>query len=124
MDLKLLEEMKARSTLEQRFHCLSSNHDELIKIKDEYKSENRVLREDNKKLRREKEEAFSASLQEMEKQLCVLREAAEKAEERAGVIGGRCVVLEEEVRELERERAEREGVHQEEIERGRRQHQG
>ena len=41
----LAEVTKARSTLEQRFRTLSSNHEELIRIKDEYKTDNEVLRQ-------------------------------------------------------------------------------
>ena len=85
----LAEVTKARSTLEQRFRTLSNNHEELIRIKDEYKTDNQVLRQENVKLRSEEEERVSEVLQEKEKQqLCTLRETVRNGEERVrGMVG-------------------------------------
>ena len=112
---------KARSTLEQRFRTLSSNHEELIRIKDEYKTDNQVLRQENVKLRSEEEERVSEVLQEKEKQLCTLRETVRNGEERVRGMVGRCTILEEEVR---REGKERESAYKEEVERECRQRAG
>ena len=98
----LAEVTKARSTLEQRFRTLSSNHEELIRIKDEYKTDNQVLWQENVKLRSEEEERVSEDLQEKEKQLCTLRETVRNGEERVRGMVGRCTILEEEARRLER----------------------
>ena len=123
----LAEVTKARSTLEQRFRTLSSNHEELIRIKDEYKTDNQVLWQENVKLRSEKEERVSEVsevLQEKEKQLCTLRETVRNGEERVRGMVGRCTILEEEVRRLEREGKERESAYKEEVERECRQRAG
>ena len=65
LELRLTEETKARSLIEQRFHTLSSNHEEMIKIKDEFKATNQVLREENERLQRENGEHFSEILEEI-----------------------------------------------------------
>ena len=120
----LAEVTKARSTLEQRFRTLSSNHEELIRIKDEYRTDNQVLRQENVKLRSEEEERVSEVLQEKENQLCTLRETVRNGEERVREMVGRCTILEEEVRRLGREGKERESAYKEEVERECRQRAG
>ena len=60
--------------MEQRFATLAENHEEMIKIKDEYKGSNRELRSENERLRQENEMKFSAALEERDLQLSQLRE--------------------------------------------------
>ena len=112
-----MEETKARSLIEQRFQTLSSNHEEMIKIKDEFKATNQVLREENERLQRENGEHFSEILEERERQLCSLREDGKRREERVRVVEGRCALLEEEVKTLQQELVEREKAHKKELER-------
>ncbi|XP_048096022.1 coiled-coil domain-containing protein 89 [Alosa alosa] len=63
---ELDNEKKRSSLLEQRFMHLAANHQELIKFKDEYKRQNAVLTEENKRLREENETLFCKELQEKE----------------------------------------------------------
>lgn len=63
---ELDNEKKRSSQLEQRFMDLAANHQELIKFKDEYKRQNAVLTEENKRLREENETLFCKELQEKE----------------------------------------------------------
>lgn len=63
---ELDNEKKRSSQLEQRFMDLAANHQELIKFKDEYKRQNVVLTEENKRLREENETLFCKELQEKE----------------------------------------------------------
>lgn len=120
----LMETTSSKSTLEQRFHTLSSNHDELIKIKDEYKMENQKLRDENFKYRTNNAERVSVALQEKEKQLSTLREEVREAEERIKVMMSRHAPLEEEVRELKSEGKKKEQTYMEEIEREQKQRKG
>jgi len=67
--------------LENRFDELAENHDEMIKIKDEYKSRCKDLQAQNKRLAQENKELFSAEicrkeneLQDVRKQLDVEKE--------------------------------------------------
>lgn len=120
----LMETTSSKSTLEQRFHTLSSNHDELIKIKDEYKMENQKLRDENFKYRTNNAERVSVALQEKEKQLSTLREEVTETEERIKVMMSRHTLLEEEVRELKSEEKKKEQTYVEEIEREQKQRKG
>lgn len=120
----LMETTSSKSTLEQRFHTLSSNHDELIKIKDEYKTENQKLRDENFKYRTNNAERVSVALQEKEKQLSTLREEVTETEERIKVMMSRHTLLEEEVRELKSEEKKKEQTYVEEIEREQKQRKG
>ena len=44
MQLSLAEETRQRHLIEQRFHTLADNHEEMIRFKDQYKEEARKLR--------------------------------------------------------------------------------
>lgn len=74
--------------LDRRFNELADNHQELIKFKDQYKIENEVLRKENAKLKEDNEKLFSEALQEkeiiiedLEKQLIVMKERCNKFEQ-------------------------------------------
>ena len=86
LELKLQEESRQRLLVEQRFATLAENHEEMIKIKDEYKGSNQDLRSENERLRRDNKMMFSAALEERDLQLSQLREElAASAEQRRTV---------------------------------------
>lgn len=66
VQIELDNEKKRSSLLEQRFMHLAANHHELIKFKDEYKRQNAVLTEENKRLLEENKMLFCKELQEKE----------------------------------------------------------
>lgn len=65
-------EIRKFNMLNSRFDDLASNHQELIKIKDEYKRSNQELRLENSKLREENERLFSGAITEKDKQIADL----------------------------------------------------
>lgn len=62
-------EIRKYNMLNARFDDLASNHQELIKIKDEYKRSNQELRAENSKLRDDNERLFSGALLEKDQQI-------------------------------------------------------
>ena len=106
----LVEVSRAKATLEQRFQTLCSNHEELIGIMDEYKS-------DNKRLRAELQtKKGAAELREKDEELVALRDEVREKEEEVEVMRRRCTLLEREVEELEKGKMELEMVYREEQE--------
>lgn len=111
---KLQEETKTRKLVEQRFAQLAQNHEEMIRIKDGYKSSNSALAEESRRLRQEIETGSSAAVREKERLGAELRQelAACRRSEREAV--NRCDGLERRVSLLstemneERARSERE----------------
>ena len=93
--------------LEQRFHTLSSNHEELTKIMEEYKRENGKLRAEIEHMKRE---CVASELETKEKKIVVLSETVMERDGRVRVLEGRCSVLEEELREMQAAEREREAV--------------
>lgn len=80
-DHMLKNEIRKSTLLENRFHSLASNHEEMIKIKDEYKRVNQELREENTRLKNENARLFSKAIQEkdtrileLEKKFAVLKQ--------------------------------------------------
>ncbi|XP_033900916.2 coiled-coil domain-containing protein 89-like [Acipenser ruthenus] len=62
-----------RSTqLEDRFMDLAANHQQIIKFKDEYKTQNAELKEENERLRNENESLFCEVLQQKEQRIVEL----------------------------------------------------
>ncbi|XP_078084322.1 coiled-coil domain-containing protein 89 [Mustelus asterias] len=57
-------QVKQSAQLEERFMDLAFNHQEIIKFKDEYKSQNEELRKENEKLQRENESIFCKALEQ------------------------------------------------------------
>ena len=74
LDAKLQEEERLKTLVEKRFNTLAENHEEMIKIKDEYKHSNQALMVENEKLKQENQMRFSAAIEERESQLSELRE--------------------------------------------------
>ena len=59
-------ERKKSSYLEKRFMDLASNHQAMIIFKDEYKTQNTKLRQENEEIREENNTLFSQELEEKE----------------------------------------------------------
>lgn len=65
-------EIRKYNILNARFDDLASNHQELIKIKDEYKRSNKDLRQENSRLRDDNERLFSGAIIEKDRQIADL----------------------------------------------------
>ncbi|XP_078545132.1 coiled-coil domain-containing protein 89 [Lissotriton helveticus] len=61
---QLKQEGRRAELLERRFTDLASNHQQMIRFKDEYKAQNEKLRQENAKLRQENETLFNDALKE------------------------------------------------------------
>ena len=70
----LHNETRKYSVLEKRFVVLNQNCEELIKIKDDYKTENGKLRIENDRLKKENEDLFGSLVAERDLQIKQLRE--------------------------------------------------
>ena len=77
----LHNETRKYTVLEKRFFVLNQNHEELIKIKDEYKTENEKLRIENSRLRTENEGLFGSLVQERDSQIKQLRDEVKNLQE-------------------------------------------
>lgn len=66
---------KHSEQIEKRFDDLASNHEEMIKIKDEYKSRCKGLIDENMKLEKENANVTSAKLKEKSQEIAELRDA-------------------------------------------------
>ncbi|XP_036715545.1 coiled-coil domain-containing protein 89 [Balaenoptera musculus] len=75
------EKLKAKSQqaqrLEERFMTLAANHELMIRFKDEHKSQNIKLREENEKLRMENDHLFSQALKDQEAKVLQLTARSE-----------------------------------------------
>jgi len=78
----LHNETRKYTVLEKRFFVLNQNHEELIKIKDEYKTENEKLRIENDCLRKENEGLFGNLVQERDSQIQQLRDDVRSLQEK------------------------------------------
>ncbi|XP_044167691.1 coiled-coil domain-containing protein 89-like isoform X5 [Acropora millepora] len=78
----LHSETRKFSVLEKRFAVLNQNHEELIKIKDEYKRENEKLRVENGCLKKENEGLFASVVKERDLQIHQLREEVKDLQNR------------------------------------------
>ncbi len=74
--------------LDERFSQLASNHEELIKFKDEYKRQNKHLRTENTRLKEENRRLFSKVLEEKDQRV-------QELEAELGRETKRCQVLEQ-----------------------------
>ena len=81
--LELLQnESRKFSVLEKRFTVLNSNHEEMIVLKDEYKTQNKKLSKENDLLQKENKELFARAVQERDEQITKLRQQLECLNER------------------------------------------
>ena len=55
--------------LDARFSDLASNHEELIRFKDEYKRQNELLRQENARIKDENARLFSKTIDEKENKI-------------------------------------------------------
>lgn len=78
----LHSETRKFSVLEKRFAVLNQNHEELIKIKDDYKRENEKLRVENGCLKKENEGLFASVVKERDLQIHQLREEVKDLQNR------------------------------------------
>lgn len=78
----LHNETRKYSVLDKRFVVLNHNHEELIKIKDEYKTENEKLRIENGQLKKENENLFGSLVAERDSQIQQLREEVKNLQEK------------------------------------------
>ncbi|XP_073937774.1 coiled-coil domain-containing protein 89 [Castor canadensis] len=89
------EKLKAQSEyaqrLEDRFKTLVANHEMMIRFKDEHKSLNVKLREENEKLKMENRNLFSQALQEKEAKVLQLTAHGEALTQELEALKHRCM---------------------------------
>ncbi|XP_044116645.1 coiled-coil domain-containing protein 89 [Neovison vison] len=118
------EKLKAKSAhaqqLEERFMTLAANHELMIRFKDEHKSQNVKLREENEKLRLENSNLFSQALKDQEAKVSQLTARSEALSKELETVKERCAqeahqaqAREKELLELQSQRA---GAHTKEME--------
>ena len=104
MQQSLAEESRQRKLLEQRFFVLAKNHEEMIRLKDEYKGETRKLRQELLSGQREHEDRSRKSLKlegEVERLEEEWRERLKGVERRATLMEEQRDTAEERVGRLE-----------------------
>ncbi|XP_038424347.1 coiled-coil domain-containing protein 89 [Canis lupus familiaris] len=88
------EQLKAKSRhaqkLEERFMTLAANHELMIRFKDEHKSQNVKLREENEKLRLENSNLFSQALKDQEAKVLQLTARSEALSKELETLKQRC----------------------------------
>lgn len=105
------EKLKAKSEhaqkLEKRFMTLASNHELMIRFKDEHKRQNVKLREENEKLRLENNNLFSQALKDQEVQVLQLTTRSEALAKELETLKQRCAQDACQARAREKELLER-----------------
>ena len=86
---KFEQELRKFNILDQRFEDLASNHEELIKFKDEYKRQNELLRAENAKLKQDNENLFSKAIQERDIRLSELQKGNEHLKEQCTMLSSK-----------------------------------
>lgn len=94
-------EIRKFNMLNSRFDDLASNHQELIKIKDEYKRSNQELRLENSKLREENERLFSGAITEKDKQIADLDKKLTSSKEQFSLLEQKHRQLQQEIKTKE-----------------------
>lgn len=88
------EKLKAKSEhaqkLEERFMTLAANHELMIRFKDEHKSQNVRLREENERLRLENDHLFSQALKDQEAKVLQLTAQSEALAKELQTLKQRC----------------------------------
>ncbi|XP_012594132.1 coiled-coil domain-containing protein 89 [Microcebus murinus] len=92
--LQEAEKLKAQSEharkLEERFMTLAANHELMIRFKDEHKSQNIQLREENEKLRLENRSLFNQALKDEEAKVLQLTARSEALSKELETLRHRC----------------------------------
>ncbi|XP_072329579.1 coiled-coil domain-containing protein 89-like isoform X2 [Scyliorhinus torazame] len=81
---------KQSAQLEERFMDLAFNHQEIIKFKDEYKSQNAELRKQNEKLQKENENIFCKALEQKDDEIFKLSNELGKCLKRCKALEQEC----------------------------------
>ena len=89
----LHNETRKYSVLDKRFAVLNQNHEELIKIKDECKTENEKLRIENGHLKKENEGLFGSLVEERFTDSAAKRRSQKSTREISSCYGKRKVGL-------------------------------
>ncbi|EDO43644.1 predicted protein [Nematostella vectensis] len=82
-------ERKKHALLKQRFDVLNANHQEMISIKDSYKTQNKKLRSENEKLVHENEVLFAEKVKERDQEIERLREESKQLQANCSLAGQR-----------------------------------
>ncbi|KFO29255.1 coiled-coil domain-containing protein 89 [Fukomys damarensis] len=100
---KLKAQSKHAKNLEERFMTLAANHEMMICFKDEHKSENIKLREENEKLRLENTNLFSQALKDKDARVLQLTVRSEALAKELEALKQRCAqdAIQTQVREKE-----------------------
>ncbi|XP_033120379.1 coiled-coil domain-containing protein 89-like [Anneissia japonica] len=96
-------ELKKNGLLESRFSELAENHQEMIRFKDEYKQQNKKLRDENSRLVAENKNLFSSKLLEKDEQIHTLQKQVEKLKDQVAEMELVCSELKFEVLSKESE---------------------
>eukprot|EP00731_Ephydatia_muelleri_P017759 Em0010g857a len=109
--LQVQDEVKRRELTESRFDVLAKNHDEMIKLKDEYKMACHKLKQEGEELKLSNNTQSSVLLLERESELAKLRTRVIELEENqrartleCGALENRCQQLECRLQEMGRSR--------------------
>lgn len=112
----LADESRQRKLVEQRFFDLAHNHDEMIRLKDEYKGETRKLRQELLTGQREHEDGMRRSLEledEVEKIERQWQERVRGVERRVTLVEEQRAVAEQRASQLESSMQSSSGEHSE-----------
>ncbi|XP_005090482.1 coiled-coil domain-containing protein 89 [Aplysia californica] len=91
-DSMLKTEIKKYNILDGRFNNLASNHEEMIRIKDDYKRVNQDLREENARLKDENGKLFSKTVIEKDHQI-------QELDKKCAGLHEQCSALEQKLRQ-------------------------
>ncbi|KAL8558524.1 hypothetical protein ACOMHN_038848 [Nucella lapillus] len=100
-DDMLKNEIRKFNQLEHRFDTLASNHEEMIKFKDEYKRVNTELREENARLKSENVRLFSKAIKEKDARILELEKKFAIIKQENANIEAKFISLQQEMRSKE-----------------------
>ena len=93
----LKTELQKCNILDARFNQLAANHEEMIRIKDEYKRINKDLVEENDRLKEENSRLFSKTLAEKDDLIFQLEKRCVSAQEQHALLEQKLRCLQNEV---------------------------
>ena len=73
LSVSVREEKRSHLLVLDRFNTLDQNHNEMIKLKDEYKLQNEELRQENERLMKENQSLFSEAIRQRDNTISELR---------------------------------------------------